>query len=151
MKTENPVRSFQHVPAKGIRNIRTLLADDSPSMLVFLSRLLGKDPRTLIVGLATDALHAVQSASETTVDLVLLDFHMPGLDSAETTWRLKQLPRLPRVLLVTAEDIPEARARAQWAGADALLLKAPDLESQLQTTLDALFNDTPVPERCPTR
>lgn len=150
MNTEQSSQPARDAAAAGTHTIRTFLADDSPFNLLFLSRLLERDPRISIVGLATDGVHAIRSLSHAAVHLVLVDLHMPGLDGANTAWRLKQLPQPPRVLVVTSDDSPEARARVQMAGADGLLLKAPNLEVQLRTALQTLFHDAPASEACPT-
>lgn len=146
MNTEQSSQSTPDLPAVGTRTIRAFLADDSPFNLLFLSRLLERDPRISIVGLATDGVHALRSLSHAMVHLVLVDLHMPGLDGVETAWRLKQLPQPPRVLLVTSDESPEARARAQMAGADGFLLKTPDLPAQLRTALQTLFENAPATE-----
>jgi len=146
-----PLPSALEVPTPGARTIRTFLADDCPFMLAYLSRLLRKDHRIAIVGVATDGLDAVQSVSESVVDLVLLDFHMPGLDGAEAAGRLKRLPRPPRILLVTSDDCAETRARGRLAGADGFLPKAPDLAITLHQALRRIFDDPLVLGVCPTR
>jgi len=121
------------------RTIRTFLADDSPFMMALLARLLGRDERIAIVGSATDGRKAVQAASTSRPDLVLMDLHMPGLDGAEATYRLKQLRNPPIVFVATSDDTPEARARSLRAGADAYLLKTPNLAAQLQTAIQDFF------------
>jgi CheY-like chemotaxis protein len=121
--------------------IRTFLADDDPSMIALLGRILSTNERITIVGSGMDGRNALDSASKSQPDLVLMDRHMPGLDGAEATRRLKQLPNPPIIFLVTSDDSPESRARSLNAGADAFLVKAADLAVQLNTAIQNSFTD----------
>lgn len=121
------------------RVIRVFLADDDPSLLVLLARLLARDPRITIIGSTTDGRKAFQSAAVSQPDLVLTDLHMPIVDGAEVTRRLKQLPNPPVVFVVTSEDSSEALTKSLSAGADAFLVKTADLRIQLQTAMENFF------------
>ena len=58
-------------------------------------------------------------------DVVVADLHMPSMGGAELCRRIKADPQLGEtpVLLVTAVDFPEDRARAVRAGADDVIAK----------------------------
>ncbi|MEY3963772.1 MAG: hypothetical protein RLZZ106_1027 [Cyanobacteriota bacterium] len=68
------------------------------------------------------------------VELVLLDWMMPGLDGAATLKALADLSFRGRVVVVTALCDPEVQRMAGDAGAAATLLKTEALE-QLSTWL----------------
>jgi len=123
------------------RTIRTFLADDLPLLIALLARIVSKDKRVAIVGSATDGPKALCNASTLEPDLVITDLHMPGLDGAEVTRRLKQCPNPPIVFIVTSDDTPEARARCMAAGADAFLVKAANLVPQLLAAIQESFFD----------
>jgi len=123
------------------RTIRTFLAEDSPLLMVLLARIVSKDERVLIVGSVTDGRKALGSASTLAPDLVITDLHMPGLDGAEFTRRIKQGTNPPIVFVVTSDEMPEARARCMAAGADAFLVKGMNLVSQLFSTMQEFFPD----------
>jgi DNA-binding NarL/FixJ family response regulator len=143
MKTriETSPRSVPRDRRLSNRTIRTFLAEDLPLMMVLLARIVSKDKRVSIVGSAPDGRKAVGNAPTLQLDLVITDLHMPGLDGAEVTRRLKQLPNPPIIFMVTSDDTPEARARGLAAGADAFLVKAADLVPQLLSTVREFFPD----------
>lgn len=122
------------------RTIRTYLVDDSPFMLVLLARMLAKDERILIVGSVTDSQKAFQSALMARPDLVLMDLHMPGMDGVEVTRWLKQLQNPPAVFMVTSDESPHAQTRCLRAGADAFLVKSPNLAVQLERAIQKFFS-----------
>ena len=121
------------------RTIRTFLAEDSPLLMALLARIVLKDKRVFIVGSATDGRKAVCNAPTLQPDLVITDLHMPGLDGAEVTRRLKQLPNPPVILVATGDDTPEAWARSMAAGADAFLVKAGNLVPRLLSAIQEFF------------
>ncbi len=109
-------------------------------MMKLLARIVSKDKRVAIVGSATDGRKALCSASTLRLDLVVTDLHMPGVDGAEVTRRLKQLANPPVILVATGDDTPEARARSMAAGADAFLVKAGDFAPQLLSAIQDFFS-----------
>lgn len=123
------------------RTIRTFLAEDFPLLMTLLARIVSKDKRLVIVGSATDGRKALCDASTLGPDLVITDLHMPGMDGAEVTRRLKQYPNPPIIFVVTSDDSPEARARCRAAGADAFLLKAGNLALRLLAAIKEFFPD----------
>ncbi|MCL4787634.1 MAG: response regulator transcription factor [Verrucomicrobia bacterium] len=127
------------------RLIRTFLAEDSPMLMVLLARIVLKDERVFIVGSAVDGLKAVSHAPALHPDLVITDLHMPGLDGAAVTRRLKQLPHPPVVFVVTGDDTPEALGRCLAAGADTFLVKTGNLAPRLLSAIQEFFPDDPEP------
>ena len=121
--------------------IRTFLADDLPSLVTLLARIVSMDKRVTIVGSATDGRTALGDASTLGPDLVITDLHMPGLDGAEVASRLKRCPNPPIIFIVTSDDTPEARARCMAAGADAFLIKGANLVRQLPSVIQEFFPD----------
>ena len=110
-------------------------------MLALLGRILAKNDRIILVGSATDGQKAVRSASTLHLDLAVLDLHMPGLDGAEATRLLKDLPNPPTVFVVSSDDSFEARTRCLALGADAFVLKSMDLAGELHATINNFFTD----------
>jgi len=141
MKTTEKVRGTSQDISSKARRIRTFIADDSPFMLVLLSRILTRDERFTIVGSATDGVKAFYRASMSHPDLVLMDTHMSGVDGAEVTRWLKQLKTAPIVFLVTSDDRPEVRRRSLNAGADAFFLKSDNLAVELRGAIQKFFPD----------
>jgi len=125
----------------GQRTIRTVLAEDLPLLMVLVARIVSKNERIMIVGSATDGRKALGHASTLSPDLVITDLHMPGVDGAEVTRRLKQSVHPPVVFIVTSDDTLEARTRCMAAGADAFLVKAANLVPQLLSAIQEFFPD----------
>lgn len=123
------------------RTIRTFLAEDSPLLMALLARIVSKDKRVFIVGSATYGRKAVCNAPTLQPDLVITDLHMPGLDGAEVTRCLKQLPNPPIIFVATGDDTPEGRARSMAAGADVFLVKAENLTPRLLSAIQEFFPD----------
>jgi CheY-like chemotaxis protein len=109
--------------------------------MALLARIVSMNQRVSIVGSATDGRKALWNASTLQLDLVVTDLHMPGMDGAEATRRLKQLPNPPVIFVMTGDDTPEARARCMAAGADAFLVKAANLVPQLLSAIQEFFPD----------
>lgn len=59
-------------------------------------------PKAQVVGEAANASQALVWLADHDCDLVLLDIHMPGLDGTQLAARLRQLPRPPAIVFVTA-------------------------------------------------
>lgn len=122
-----------------VRTIRTVLAEDSPILMCLLARFVSRDRRTSIVGMATDGRRAFCDVTTLVPDLVITDLHMPAMDGAELTRRLKALANPPVVIVVTSDDTREARERCMAAGANAFLMKDGNLMPLLLATIQVLF------------
>jgi CheY-like chemotaxis protein len=117
--------------------------------MALLAKIVSKHERVFIVGAAGDGRKALGYASSLQPDLVITDLNMPGMDGAELTRRLKQLPNPPVVLVTTADVTHEARARCMAAGANAFLVKSGNLAPRLLSSIQEFFPDdleTTVPE-----
>jgi CheY-like chemotaxis protein len=109
--------------------------------MALLARIVSKDKRVSIVGSATDGRKAVWNAPALQPDLVITDLHMPGLDGAEVTRRLKQLPNPPVILMATGDDTPEARAKSRAAGTDTFVVKGGNFAPRLLSAIQEFFPD----------
>jgi CheY-like chemotaxis protein len=122
----------------GPRPLRILVAEDAPAAQIVLQRMveaMGHQAR----GCDNGAL-AVEAVQNGDVDLVLMDVHMPVMDGLEAAKAIRALARpmgsVPIVGL-TADGLPETRARALSAGMDAFLSKPVNREA-LEEVLDWL-------------
>jgi two-component system LytT family response regulator len=112
--------------------LRAFLIDDEPLALRRLAKLLRATGRVQVVGQATDAETGVTQVSATTVDVVFLDIHLPGLSGFEV---MARLPDGPMVVFVTAYD--HHAVQAFEVNAVDYLLKPVERE-RLDRTLDRL-------------
>jgi len=99
-----------------------LVVDDTPDSIMALCALLKGTYDTKVAINGEAALRVLHGAS---VDLVLLDVVMPGLDGYEVCRRIRAAPGLARlpVVFLSARDAPEDTARALAAGGTAVLAK----------------------------
>jgi adenylate cyclase len=123
-----------------------LAVDDEPANLALLRKLLrhqGYD-----VTEATDGRSAIREVVEASPDLVCLDVMMPDLDGIEVCQQLRRMPEhagLP-ILLLTALNRPEDKARGLEAGANDFLSKPFD-ESELTARLRSLLRTRALQDR----
>lgn len=103
--------------------IRVLLVDDQALFRSGLRMIIDSQPDLLVVGEAADGQEAVERASETDPDIVLMDIRMPRVDGVTATEQLAAAGERPRVIVLTTFDLDEAAARAIRAGASGFVLK----------------------------
>ncbi|MFM2057299.1 MAG: hypothetical protein RLY71_1684 [Pseudomonadota bacterium] len=84
--------------------LRVLIVDDEPLARARLRTLLADclDPAAEVVGEAGHAGAALEWLARHSADVLLLDIHMPGLDGLALARRLRQQPRCPALVFVTA-------------------------------------------------
>jgi len=109
-------------------NKNILIVDDDPSIRYMLSRvLLGEGYEVVSAANGRDGL---KIAADPEIDLVLLDWKMPGLNGEETLKELALLrPSLP-VIMITA--YPRQQNESGLAGASAVLQKPLDFPMLLE-------------------
>lgn len=105
------------------RVIRVLLVDDHAILRNGLRALLRSAPDLQIVGEAPNGKEAVVVARQVTPDVVVLDLEMPGGDGATALRELLQLPRAPRVLILTMHSEEERLVPLLKDGANGFLSK----------------------------
>jgi two-component system, sensor histidine kinase and response regulator len=152
---EIPLQASTAKPRRGLlradlQEMHTLVADDLPeSREVLESLLTGMGLRVTSVADGAAALDAILQADQagTPFELVLMDWHMPGLDGLETARRLRQLPlgHQPAHLLVTAFGHRVPLADMDDHGFDAFLAK-PVTPSSLYDTLAEVLEGRPRPQ-----
>ncbi len=105
-----------------------LVAEDNDDNRQLVERMLRR--RGLEVVAVTSGDEAVRAALSESVDLVLMDRHMPGLDGVEATRLLRQTGFRRPIVAFTAGDQREIEA-LQAAGCDAVLNKPMDTDHLL--------------------
>jgi adenylate cyclase len=123
-----------------------LVVDDEPANRALLRKLLGHHGWTVLE--AEDGAEALVAVEEHAPDLVCLDVMMPGVDGIEVCQRLRSQPQhtgLP-ILLLTALDRPDDRARGLEAGANDFLSKPFD-EVELTARIRSLLRTKALQDR----
>jgi CheY-like chemotaxis protein len=119
--------------------VRTLIVDDSPRTVKVIAQTLKDVGNFDLVGAAIDERQALPYVSALYPDLVLMDIHMPRLNGLHATQSIKQRERPPVLIIVSSDDGPITRSRAEQAGADGFISKAGDLRDRLIAMLQDLF------------
>jgi class 3 adenylate cyclase len=128
------------------RPFRILVVDDEPANRALLRKLLGHHGWN--VDEAEDGAQALSMIEAQPPDLVCLDVMMPRVDGIEVCQRLRSQPQhagLP-ILLLTALDRPEDRARGLEAGANDFLSKPFD-EIELTARIRSLLRTKALQDR----
>ncbi|MFD1825362.1 MULTISPECIES: response regulator transcription factor [Mumia] len=101
---------------------RLLVVDDDASILDLLASSLRFAGFEVVT--ATDGRTALEMATtDPTLDLIVLDVMMPGLDGFEVVTRLRREHRDIPVIFLTARDAPADRVNGLTAGGDDYLVK----------------------------
>jgi two-component system response regulator AlgR len=84
--------------------LKVLVVDDEELARLRLRSLVGEcaSPKARVVGEAGSTGQALVWIAANECDLVLLDIHMPGPDGTQLASRLRQLPKPPAIVFVTA-------------------------------------------------
>ena len=102
---------------------RCLIVDDS-SVIRKVARLI-LESQNFEIAEAEDGQEALDLCAEKTPDVILLDWHMPGMGATEflTAIRLSHAKKRPYIVYCTTENDPDDLSRAYAAGADDYILK----------------------------
>jgi two-component system OmpR family response regulator len=123
--------------------MRVLIVEDDPAIVRFLERGLAAHGHQAVT--ADNGQGGVQMAADETVDFVLLDIMLPGMDGQEVLRRIRaRRPGVP-VLMLTARDEVRDKVSALDGGADDYLTKPFDLE-ELLARMRALVRRTDQPQ-----
>ena len=104
------------------RSKSILVVDDVPMFRDLTTLFLARTARVIAAASGEEALHVLETES---IDLLIADLHMPGMDGAELCRRVRALPgfdALPVLMLLGAESAEDAE-RAVRAGANDMLCK----------------------------
>ena len=101
--------------------MRILIADDQADVRSALGLLLMHEPDLEVVAEATDAVGVLLTAEKQPLNLILLDWELPGMPSASLVRILRN--QWPQLHLIALSSLPEARGAAVNAGVDVFVNK----------------------------
>jgi DNA-binding NarL/FixJ family response regulator len=102
---------------------RVILADDQPLVRAGLRMLIAQTPDIDVAGEAETGAEAVQLATDTDPDVVVMDIRMPGMNGIEATQLITAADTHARVLVLTTFDDDDYVYGALRAGASGFLVK----------------------------
>jgi len=103
--------------------IQVILADDQPLVRAGLRMLIAQTPDIDVAGEAGTGAEAVQLATDTDPDVVVMDIRMPGMNGIEATQLITAGGLRARVLVLTTFDDDDYVYGALRAGASGFLVK----------------------------
>lgn len=114
-----------------LRGLNVLIVDDSATIRMLVAETLKQH------GCITETLAGAEAAIShvqnhpASIDLILMDIQMPGMDGITATHRLKAMPETKSIpiIAITAGVLGEQRQRILDAGASAVIAKPIDLPS----------------------
>ncbi|CAM2069609.1 Histidine kinase [Sulfidibacter corallicola] len=140
-----------HVQAPpDLRGLRVLVVDDHPMAREIISKTLNHFSfEVKAVGSGSEAIANFESGSDMSpFDLVIMDWHMPGMDGVETIRKIKSMTRTcegPAILMVTAYGRESVVNQAQEVGIEGFLVK-PVRPSLLLDSIMSIFLKKPLKE-----
>ncbi len=120
------------------REVTVMVVDDSVTTRMLNEKMLRAAGFNVVT--APNGASALERLRREPPDIVLSDVQMPELDGNDLTRRVKADPQLARipVILLTALDTPDNKAKGLAAGADAYLVKQRLTQAELIETIEQL-------------
>ena len=112
---------------------RALIVDDSPTMRSIVRKLLSATRFPLEVSEADEGFAALKRVGQAGIDLVFLDYNMPGLSGIETLAEFKREKRRVDVVIMTSASDEALPDRAREYGA--AFLKKPFYPADIEAVL----------------
>ena len=102
---------------------RTLVVDDSLTILHAICSLLEHNEMLDIVGRAESGAETIEAVLELRPDMVLMDADMPGMSGLRASLLLSQVSPAVKVVLMSMDDSPQFRRSCAGCGAYAVIYK----------------------------
>lgn len=125
--------------------IRVLVVDDQPVFTEMLRVVLDMQDDIKVVGMAFTGDDGLKAALELRPDVLLVDYHMPGLTGLEVIQGLKDAGENPTVVVLTADTDEAIMAEAIAAGAAGYITKQQALNEVVQAVRTASEGEPVVP------
>jgi CheY-like chemotaxis protein len=112
---------------------RALIVDDSPTMRSIVRKLLATTRFPLEISEAEEGFAALKRVGEAGIDLVFLDYNMPGFSGIETLAEIKRVKRRVDVVIMTSAEDEALPGKAREYGA--AFLKKPFYPADIEAVL----------------
>jgi DNA-binding NarL/FixJ family response regulator len=104
--------------------LEVLVADGSPHVRKRLSELIERLDHMHLVGVVEDGWATLEAIKELKPDLVVIDFHLSGLNGLSLIQAIKQLSCVPVILVLVLFSYPILKERCMDVGADCVFEKS---------------------------
>jgi DNA-binding NarL/FixJ family response regulator len=122
--------------------VRVLVIDDSAPVRARLVSLLGIELPEALIHATSSGEAALDFVRSHSIDVIVLDLHLPGREGLDLLGALKSVDHSPRVLVLTADATEQHRRACLALGAEAFLDKATEFDR-----VAALIVSDPKPAR----
>jgi DNA-binding NarL/FixJ family response regulator len=119
--------------------LRILLVDDHTMLLEGINNLLEKEEGVKVVGKASGGEEAVRQLKSVTVDLVITDLHMPGMDGVALVSHVKQNYPSVKTIVLSMHDEVHIVKELLRSGVNGYVLKK-DTHKELLNAIDEVRN-----------
>lgn len=114
---------------------RILLIDDEQGFVETMAKRLGK--RGFDVATAFNGADGLEALDKATIDVVILDVKMPGMDGIETLGKIKATHPLVEVIMLTGHATVETAIEGMKCGAFDYMMKPCEMEELLAKVNEA--------------
>lgn len=104
------------------------IVDDHFLFAQALGSVVGEQPGWSVAGIAVTGPQALGIAKERQPDVVLLDYHLPGVNADTLIPRLRSLAPGAKIIILTSDTSDATRSTALAAGADGFMTKETAIE-----------------------
>lgn len=132
-------------------NIRILIVDDHPVVRAGLASMLATQPGIEVTDSVSSGEEAVDVLDRQSLDIVLLDLRMPGMNGIDTLLAIRRKAIPVHVIVLTSYETDEDIYRAVNAGAEGYLLKNISQREMLQAIRTVSGGNRYIPRRIASR
>lgn len=131
-KTKSKISKFE--------SMRILLVDDHAILMDGIRTLLEKEEGLVVAGTADSAEQALEFLKDNDVDVMITDFHMPGMDGLSLVHTVKRIRPNIKTIVLSMHDESHLVKEILRSGVNGYVLKK-DTHKELLNALDEIRND----------
>jgi DNA-binding NarL/FixJ family response regulator len=132
-------------------NIRILIVDDHPVVRAGLTSMLATQPGIEVADSVSSGEEAIDVLDRQSLDIVLLDLRMPGMNGIDTLLAIRRKAIPVHVIVLTSYETDEDIYRAVNAGAEGYLLKNISQREMVQAIRTVRAGNRYIPRRIASR